>query len=186
MLNEINYFLVLRFGRFWESLYAALPNFREENSTLRYTIILSKIANSLFLLADHILWLGRADLCTISTEKWSRISNKYWLYSITMNVVRDFYELFNIIKNHKDLILPKSGINSLNDIVAVMTRTGMILKNNQEILIDTIKNGCDFFIPLTSLGHIKLSPGTVGMLGTISSIAGLLVVLDPKKKLVPS
>ncbi|KAG5888808.1 hypothetical protein JTB14_032721 [Gonioctena quinquepunctata] len=135
---------LLRFGRFAESLYAALPLFQQEELPIRYTVIFSKIANSLFLLADHFLWLGRADICTVDTEKWSRISNKYWLYSITMNLV------------------------------------------NQSVVIDTIKNGCDFFIPLTALGHVKLSPGTVGVLGTISSIAGLLVLLEPSRKLIPS
>ncbi|XP_018567099.1 peroxisomal membrane protein 11A [Anoplophora glabripennis] len=177
---------LLRFGRFVESLYAVLPLFQEENASVKYPVILSKIANALFLLADHILWLGRTDLCTINTEKWSRISNKYWLYSITMSLVRDFYEISQIIKCQKHTVTPDSGINNFNDITKVLTRVISVVQSNQNVVIDTVKNGCDLFIPLTALGHAKLSPGTIGLLGAVSSIAGLLVLLDPQKKLTPS
>ncbi|KAJ8962902.1 hypothetical protein NQ318_001313 [Aromia moschata] len=177
---------LLRFGRFAESLYAALPIFQQDDATVRYSLILSKIANSLFLLADHILWLGRADLCAIDTEKWANMSNKYWLYSITMNLVRDFYEISQIIKVQRGSVVPKNGIHNLNDVFRFLTSISFIMKANQDIVIDTVKNSCDFFIPLTALGYVKLSSGTIGLLGVVSSIAGLLVVLDPQKKLFPS
>lgn len=177
---------MLRFGRFAESLYATLPLFEEENATIRYTVTLSKIANSLFLFADHILWLGRADVCSIDTEKWSRTCNKYWLYSITMNLVRDFYELSRIVQYQKHSVVPDNGVNNFNDVIKALTRVISIIQSNQNVVIDTVKNGCDFFIPLNALGYTKLSPGTIGLLGAISSIAGLLVLLDPQKKLSPS
>ncbi|XP_050499040.1 peroxisomal membrane protein 11B [Diabrotica virgifera virgifera] len=175
---------LLRFGRFAESIYTTLPFFEQDEATIRYTVILSKIANSLFLLADHILWLGRADVCTVDTERWSRLSNKYWLYSITMNLVRDFYEISNILKSNKDSILQNKF--SSKEMLHILLRSFYILSNHQDVMIDTIKNGCDFFIPFTSLGHTKLSPGIIGLLGAVSSIAGLLVLLQPSKKLIPS
>nr|XP_023022440.1 peroxisomal membrane protein 11B [Leptinotarsa decemlineata] len=176
---------LLRFGRFAEGLYTALPLFQQEDIPTRYTIILSKIANSLFLLADHFLWLGRADICAVDTEKWSRISNKYWLYSITMNLMRDFYEISLIVKSEKSNIIPKNGLRNFADIMKALSKLSLAVQMNQNVVIDTVKNGCDFFIPLTALGHVKLSPGTVGFLGAISSIAGLLVLLEPSKKLTP-
>ncbi|KAJ8916361.1 hypothetical protein NQ315_005058 [Exocentrus adspersus] len=178
--------IILRFGRFAEGLYTTLPLFHEENAAIRYSVILSKIANSLFLLADHILWLGRADFCSVDTEKWSRISNKYWLYSITMSLVRDFYEISQIIRCQKHDIMPTNGINNFNDVLKIINTVLDIARRNKNVVIDTVKNGCDFFIPLTALGHVKLSPGTIGVLGAISSIAGLLVLLDPHKKLSPA
>lgn len=177
---------LLRFGRFFEGLYATLPLFQHPDPALRYYVILSKICNSLFLLADHILWLGRADVCTIDTEKWSRMSNKYWLFSITMNLVRDFHEIMNILKLEKRNILPKNGIQSLKDLLDVILHGFAIIQQRDSVFIDTIKNGCDFFIPLTALGYVKMSPGTIGFLGVISSLAGLMVLIDPKNKLSPS
>ncbi|RZC42706.1 peroxisomal membrane protein 11B [Asbolus verrucosus] len=177
---------LLRFGKCFDVLYSTLPLFDHPDATVRHSLILSKIALSLFLIGDHLLWLGRADVCTINTQKWSRISNKYWLYSITMNLVRDFYEISCIIKSQKQSIIPSSGIQNFNDLYKILIRTVMVLQSNRTVMIDTVKNGCDFFIPLTALGHVNMSPGTVGWLGVISSIAGLLVLIEPKVKLSPA
>lgn len=179
-------FLVLRLGRCIDTLYSVLPLFHYPDTTVRITVILSKISNALFLLTDHILWLGRADLCNVNTEKWSRISNKYWLYSITLNLVRDFYEVMNILKSQKCRILPSDGFRSFNDVITTGLRTASILQRHRSIMIDTIKNSCDFFIPLTALGHVNLSPSSVGLLGVISSLAGLMVLIEPLAKLTPA
>ncbi|CAH0551314.1 unnamed protein product [Brassicogethes aeneus] len=177
---------LLRFGRSIDSIYATLPLLHHDNSTVRYTLVLSKICNSLFLLADHVLWLGRADLVNIKIEKWSNMSNKYWLFSITMNLVRDFHEISLIINNSKCLILPKGGVQNIGDIFSAVVKSLTILSGNKSVCIDTIKNGCDIFIPLVALGHVKFSPGTIGLLGAISSIAGLMVLLEPRNKLSPA
>lgn len=175
---------LLRFGRCIDTLYSTLPVFHHHDQTIRITVILSKICNALFLLADHILWLGRSDLCSVQTERWTKMSNKYWLFSITMNLVRDFYEISQILKDEKRTILPRR-IKSTADYVQIGQNVMLCLLRNKHILADTIKNGCDFFIPMTALGHFKLSPGTIGLLGVVSSIAGMLVLIDPKFKLTP-
>ncbi|XP_044263448.1 peroxisomal membrane protein 11B [Tribolium madens] len=177
---------LLRFGKCLDVVYSTVALFDHGDPTVRHTVILSRIANSLFLLADHLLWLGRADLCNIDTQKWSRISNKYWLYSITMNLVRDFYEISSIIRAQKQTIVPQCGVQNFNDLCAIFLRTVTVLQSNRGVIIDTVKNACDFFIPLTALGHTKLSPGAVGCLGVVSSLAGILVLLDPKIKLSPA
>nr|CAH7722395.1 unnamed protein product [Callosobruchus chinensis] len=184
-LKNIEYQLILRFGRFVESLYGTLPLFHEEESVLRYTIILSKIANSLFLLADHLLLLGRADFYPTDTQKWSRLSNKYWLYSITMNLIRDFYEISQTLRSEKKIIMPGNGLRNFDDFKKVLLKSFIVLNSRRDILIDTLKNCCDFFIPYSALGHANLSPGSVGLLGTISSLMGLLVLINPRNKLIP-
>lgn len=184
--NNICLFSVLRFGRCFDTLYATLPLFQHHDPTIRSVLILSRISQALFLLTDHFLWLGRADVCTVNTDRWSRLSNKYWLYSITLNLVRDFFEIAKIFKSQKRSILPHDGCKNMSDVVETTLRIFNILQHNRAIMIDTVKNGCDFFIPLTALGHVKLSPGTVGWLGVISSLAGLLVLVEPSVKVTPS
>lgn len=97
-----------------------------------------------------------------------------------MNLVRDMYEISLILKSNK------VRMHGLGDVVTAIPKSVMLVQNHSSVMIDTIKNGCDFFIPLAALGYVKLSPGTVGFLGTISSIAGLLVLIEPKNKLSPS
>lgn len=166
-------------------LYSTLPLFHQKDATIRHTLILSKIATSLFLLSDHLLWLGRADVCSVNLDKWGRISNKYWLFSISMNLIRDFYEISCILRTQNHILVPSGNITSFNDLYKALNRLVLVVQNNPGVFVDTLKNSCDFFIPLTALGHVKLSAGTVGWLGVISSLAGLMVLIDPKKKLSP-
>lgn len=168
-------FLVLRFGRFIESLYATLPLLDDKKTSLHYILVFSKIANSLFLLADHVLWLGRADICSVNTEKWSQISNKYWLFSITMNLLKDFHDISQLPLKSK---LSSHEVKSVNRILNTLIQVAESTQRN-DVFIDTLRNSCDFFIPLTALGYVNLSPGTVGMLGTISSLLGLWVIVKP-------
>ena len=47
--------------------------------------------------------------------------------------------------------------------------------------MDTLKNLADFWLPMSALGHINLSPVLVGILGVISSITSALPLIDPIK-----
>ena len=62
-------------------------------------------------------------------------------------------------------------------------RFNNFVKAHKPILLDFVKNFCDLWIPLNSLGFIKLSPGTVGFLGTLSSLLAILQMLDPTCRL---
>lgn len=173
-------FSVLRLGKCIEVMYSVLPVVNHPDLTIRLTLSLSKISSALFLLCDHVLWLSRTGLCNVPTEKWSRLSSKYWLYSITMNLARDFYEIIQIIKRQN-----QTSCQTLRDACLSAGRTVTCLQARRDVLVDTIKNCCDFFIPLTALGYTKLSPSVTGALGVASSIAGLLAMLDKSCKLTP-
>lgn len=152
--------------------------------TIRVTLTLSKIANALFLLADHIIWIGRVGLLRVNIKKWSKIANKYWLMNIIMNLTRDIYEIIKIFENEgKDVLIrtPKFSSNLWRQYELLYH-----LKNHKNIVIDTIKNGCDMFIPLTALGFTKLTPGTIGILGMISSIVSIYTLIYPLYKLTPA
>ncbi|XP_072750526.1 peroxisomal membrane protein 11B [Anoplolepis gracilipes] len=163
---------LLRLGRCLDSLYSALKMMKYPDPTVKITLIMGKIANALYLLADHFIWVGRVGILKIDLEKWNRVANKYWLITIIMSLIRDIYEIVKILKHEKNLfkqyqILP-------------------CLKDHREVAMDTVKNGCDLFIPLTALGIAKCTPGTIGLLGIISSFIGLCTIINPLYKLTPS
>lgn len=175
---------LLRFGRCVDTLYTVAQSWQNPNLSLRFSVTLSKICHAIFLFADHVLWLGRSDLHTINTDKWSNICNRYWLFSIIMNLVRDFYEILVILKTNRSRILPKYGLKDFNDVFSCSANAAICIQGYQNVVVDTVKNCCDVFIPLTALGHAKLSPGTIGLLGVISSIAGIISLVQPAAKLV--
>ena len=52
---------------------------------------LGRIANAMYLLGDHIVWLHRNNLVQMKDIKgWERFSNKSWLYSIILNLITDY------------------------------------------------------------------------------------------------
>jgi len=176
-------------------LYGAFSSIHYQDVTVRITCTLSKIANALFLLADHILWIGRTGLINVDSEKWSRVSNKYWLYSIVMNLVRDVYEILRILEQEGRRLgfPPGEGVRrtSLVDgftgkTVSLSLQAVTFVQEHKDVVIDTVKNSCDLMIPLTALGYVRLSPGTVGLLGVVSSVAAIISLVDPLARLTPA
>ncbi|GAB1861926.1 Peroxisomal membrane protein 11B [Camponotus japonicus] len=163
---------LLRLGRCIDSLYLALKMMKYPDPTVKITLIMAKIANALYLLADHFIWVGRVGILRVNLEKWNKIANKYWLITIIMNLIRDIYEIAKIFKHEKSIFKQYQIVSCL--------------KSHKKVVMDTVKNGCDLFIPLTALGITKCTPGTVGLLGVISSFIGLCTIINPLYKLTPS
>ncbi|XP_063225311.1 peroxisomal membrane protein 11B [Bacillus rossius redtenbacheri] len=175
---------LLRLGRFLDTLYSALVSVHYEDLVVRATCTLSKIAHALFLLADNMLWVGRTGLVSVDSERWNKVANKYWLASVAMNLARDLYEVLRLLERGS------RGPPAPAWYSAGPPRKGLPLatlaREHKDVLVDTVKNGCDLMIPLTALGYARLSPGAVGVLGVVSSLAAIVGLVDPEARLEPS
>uniref|UniRef100_A0A2A4JJ35 Peroxisomal membrane protein 11B n=1 Tax=Heliothis virescens TaxID=7102 RepID=A0A2A4JJ35_HELVI len=181
---------ILRLGRCIDICYTALNSMHIEDPILRVTLTISKLAHALFLYSDHIVWLTKSGFLKTDSEKWNRTANKFWLLSIIANLARDFYEIVHLMDLHKSTFLKPSEL--LNTAIRNHNWNGsvknmyILMACHKDVFIDTLKNSCDIFIPLTALGFTKLSPSTVGVLGAVSSLAALVTVVKPITKLVPA
>ncbi|XP_055917599.1 peroxisomal membrane protein 11B-like [Eupeodes corollae] len=185
---------LLRFGKCLDLFYASLKTFHYPDAAIRVTLTLSKLSQALYLIADHLMWLSRTGLFkSINARKWSQTANKYWLLSITMNLCRDVYEILRLVDLHR--AARKSGvantrlsacIRSPRDFQRLALQSYGVLYGHRDVVVDTVKNVCDFFIPFAALGYANLSPRTIGLLGTISSMAGIMVMAEPSTQLLPS
>lgn len=182
------FFSVLRFGKCVDSLYSVASTFHNPDLFIRVTLTLSKVTNSLFLFADHLIWLARSGfLKNIDSNKWTELSNRYWLLTILLNLARDLYEIQRILFNEKDFIFGNTvGKKNVNNYLYILCKAFSVFKVRKDVVIDTVKNFCDLWIPLTALGRVQLHPRTVGLLGAVSSLAGLIALSQPSAKLVPS
>ena len=186
-------FSVLRFGKSFEVFYGTLKSIHYSDAWLAFTITVTKICQATFLLTDHIIWLSRSGLMkNIDTQKWSFRSNRFWLVSLIMSLVRDIYEINRVIASFTSYKSLSSCITSsfisircAKDVTACASSVAEFLVTYKHLTIDTIKNICDLFIPLNGLGYIKMQPRMIGLLGVISSLMGLIVILDPSCKLIP-
>lgn len=149
-----------------------------EDKLVSFNCAISKISYSMFLLCDHMIWFGRSGLADVDTVRWNRVASKYWLLTVTMNLIRDYFEVRRLLKESKILIKCK-----YNDPKMVVKKLLEFSETHKDVVLDTIKNSCDIFLPLVALNYVNLSPSTVGLLGVVSSVVGIYTVVDPFAKL---
>lgn len=177
-------------GRCIDILYMALNTMNIEDPVLRISLTVSKLTHALYLYADHVVWLTKSGFLKTDSVNWNKTANRFWLLSIIANLARDFYEILHILELNRS-VLPKpsellGGSIGKFDLQSSMKHMYAIVNCHKDVFIDTLKNSCDLFIPLTALGFTKLSPSVVGALGAASSIAALVTLFHPITKLIPA
>ena len=163
---------VFRLGKSVDNFRGALQTIHLNNPLLRLLITLTKLNRGLYLLFDHLIWAGRMRLATIDLRYWNRLANRFWLLAIILALLRDLYELVVAIQMERKRLKQyssSSGTPPSGKQVVVN-----VMRNNPGLVVDIVKNGSDFCIPASRLDLIYLPSGVVGLLGVISSVAGLL------------
>jgi len=220
---------LLRFGRFFDTLHSALPVMSSvSDQVIRITSAISRISSSCFMAIDHLVCLQKLGILSpraFDGPSWDKTSTRFWLYSIIMGLVRDFYEISKLYKEASRMKKRKimghshaqrrpqeasesgessniasNGGGSCKGLLCVPVPLQPALLNciktsrlliscvysHADISIDLLKNLTDLFIPLSILGHIKLSPGTIGLLGVVSTVASAIPQINPMTKMVPA
>ncbi|XP_055687019.1 peroxisomal membrane protein 11B [Lutzomyia longipalpis] len=174
----------LRLGKCVDVFYSSLASLHYEDAVVRATVTLSKLASSMFLFCDHVIWFARTGFIKrIDVDKWNKLSNKYWLFSIVMNLLRDFYEIRRLLQQQP---MKKLSCGSPRDFLSMPMEALKCICAHKPIMLDTIRNLCDLLIPLNGLGFARLNPRTIGLLGFISSVVGLMALIEPTAKLSPA
>lgn len=188
-LRELEqYFLSCRrlvsFGRCTEQLYSALRSMQLSDPIVRITLSTSKFWLSFQMFADHVLWLNQMGILKdIDKESWVNRANKFWLYSVLANLLRDFYELTCVIQQRRS----RNQENLDSDLRNFTLGTPIKwVKNNPKLSCDLIKNTCDFWIPYAATNNIKLHSSAIALLGLISTTMGILQIYDRDYRLSPS
>lgn len=161
-----------------------------EDPFLRISLTTSKVAYASYLFADHTVWLTKSGFFKTDTDGWNNTANKFWLLSIIANLARDFYELYHVLElNRTTFLRPSALLNSSTtnfDLNESLKHLYVLLNCHKDVFLDTFKNSCDLFIPLTALGFTKLSPSAIGTLGALSSLVALVTIVKPITKLTPA
>lgn len=173
---------MFRLGRALDSWRSAQKSINLLDPVLQVTLTCMNINKAFFLLVDHYLWLARVGLVKTDNKKWDNTSSRFYLASLFFATARDIYALeVEIQKVKNDQNKKHDNFNFSHYLYNV----AVILKTKPDILVDLTKNLCDIFIPASRLGFVKVSDGTMGALGTISSLLAVLQIASPKYKLTP-
>lgn len=163
-----------------DSLRSALQTIHLASPVLRVLVTLARICRGLYLLIDHLLWASRMKLVTINDQYWSRLSNRFWLAAIFLSLMRDIYELLVALRHQRNRLNQYGSSSTPTSPRAVV---GGVLRTHPALVVDTVKNVTDFWIPASRLDLVYLPSGIVGLAGVVSSLAGLLGSHDQRWRL---
>ena len=190
---------MLRLAKSHDMVESALSSIHIKDPFLRYTLTLCYINQACYLVMDNLVWLhsvGAIDMKKKlkSINEWS---NKFWLYSSILYLARDLHDLLRLFekesrtkkieKYNESDVYSKIPINNMPLEKSTLEKVKTIIadKNNGPLILDSIKNTFDIFLPLSSLEFVNISPGTQGFCGLISSIISLIILWNPDYKISP-
>ncbi|KAB5517718.1 hypothetical protein PHYPO_G00170440 [Pangasianodon hypophthalmus] len=195
---------LMRLGNSAEALEAAKRAVHLSDCVLRLCITVSHLNRAMYFACDNLLWAGKTGLLPrLDQDKWSQRSFRYYLFALILNLTRDLYEIYGLMERERRSSSAKahlSGTAENGEIPSVMSSCTSVftarlqqqlrllttvLRSNPPLLLDTLKNLCDVFIPLDKLGLYPTGPGFVGACGLTSSVLSILTVLYPWLKLKP-
>ncbi|XP_017336601.1 peroxisomal membrane protein 11B isoform X2 [Ictalurus punctatus] len=195
---------LMRLGNSAEALEAAKRAIHLSDCVLRLCITVSHLNRAMYFACDNLLWAGKAGLLPrLDQNKWSQRSFRYYLFALILNLSRDLYEMYGLMERERRSTSAKahlsgavengefpSATSSCASVFAARLRRQLcllaaVLRSNPPLLLDTLKNLCDVFIPLDKLGLYATGPGFVGACGLTSSVLSILTVLYPWLKLKP-
>ena len=182
-MRKCLFFSVLRFGKSLDSLQSAVKAFYVDDYLHKLTLSLSKLNQTVYLLVDHWIWLGKSGLVKTDVKRWSRMAARFWFYMIAFQLLRDFYDILNAYQSEAHHAKRQNKDKRHITQSEIISR---ILVNHKPIVFDTIKNMSDVCLPMSTLGYINTTSGFQGLAGVISSLCGILVTWNPKFKLSPS
>ncbi len=178
--------LVLRFGKSMDMFQGALKSLMIDDGMIRFALTLSKLNQAFYLLVDHFIWLGKVGIIKTDTKRWAIISARFWLITIFFNLVRNVYDVLRIMKEEGRKKARAKKEMGTCDATGYRRTLCDCLSDNKPAVVDSVKNICDLFLPLSSLGYVNISAGLQGLMGVTSSIMGIATVWDPLLKLSPA
>jgi peroxin-11B len=147
----------------------------------------------MYLLVDHYVWATKIGLTDANPKQLSRIASRFWLVALVCNLMRNIYDILNIIQNNRrglrkgqqeSVSISRYSEEEYCSRATSRSALGAVLAN-KPVIIDTIKNAADLLLPLTNLGFVNTPVQVQGILGMISSVMGILSVWNANLKLKP-
>ncbi|XP_013395286.1 peroxisomal membrane protein 11 homolog [Lingula anatina] len=144
-----------------EFLQKAVDASKVTDNALVVTILGGMLGKALWLLIDHLLWLGKVNLVQVDMKKWSRRASWFWLVGQIFLVARDVRKLQLLMIRAKKI--QRHGEENRES-------TGTLRKDFHTARLEAAKDILDILIPLSSLEFISKGFGAGG--GLLSSFIG--------------
>ncbi|KAK7891346.1 hypothetical protein WMY93_023309 [Mugilogobius chulae] len=189
---------LFRLGNTLNAIDAAKRTMQITDPVLCLSLTAANLSRALYFICDNLLWLRNVGLIRdINKECWNLQASRCYLFSLTMNLIRDAYVIGQLMvqrardkdfKRKMDAHLSESPevaeavVPQLDALLFILLQ---IVKSHPAVALDTLKNMCDLFIPMDKLGIYQSNAGVVGFCGLMSSVIGIVTLVQPNLKIKP-
>lgn len=189
---------LFRLGNAVNSIEASKRTMRLSDRVLALCLTVANINRALYFICDNVLWARSVGLIRdLDKERWSRNSSRCYLLSLVMSLTRDVYVVVQLMtRRARDAHFRQKMEAHLSEspevAEAVVPHLDAFIfllfesfKSHPAVALDMLKNICDLFIPLNTLGIYQSNAGVVGLCGLMSSVIGIVTLVQPKLTLKP-
>jgi len=189
---------LFRLGNTVHSIEAAKRTVQLSDPVLCLCLTVANVNRALYFICDNVLWARNVGLIRdINKDSWSLNASRCYFISLVMNLTRDAYVISQLmVQRARDKRFQQKMDRHLSDspevaevmfppLDAFLFVLFESLKSHPAVALDTLKNICDLFIPLDRLGIYQSNAGVVGFCGLMSSLLGILTLMQPKLKIKP-
>lgn len=189
---------LFRLGNTLNSIDAAKRTVQIADPVLCLSLTAANLSRALYFVCDNLLWLRNVGLVRdLDKERWSLHASRCYLFSLIMSLIRDSYVIGQLmVQRARDKEFKKKMDTHLREspevaeavvpqLDALLFLLLQIFKSHPAVALDTLKNICDLFIPLDKLRIYQSNAGVVGFCGLISSLIGIMTLVQPNLKIKP-
>ncbi|XP_061898543.1 peroxisomal membrane protein 11A [Entelurus aequoreus] len=189
---------LLRLGNAVNAIEAAKRAVRLSDRVLCLCLTTANINRALYFICDNALWARNAGLVRgIDKERWSANASRCYLLSLITSLTRDVYVISQLMVHRaRDQHFRQKMDAHLNqspevvDVIVPQLDAFLFLllhslKSQPSVFLDTIKNICDLSLPLDKLGIYRSNAGVVAFCGLVSSLIGIVTLIQPKLRIKP-
>ncbi|XP_071777384.1 peroxisomal membrane protein 11A [Centroberyx gerrardi] len=189
---------LFRLGNTVNSIEAAKRTMQLSDPVLCLFLTVANINRALYFICDNVLWARSVGLINdINKDRWSLNASRYYFLSLVMGLTRDVYVISQLVVqrardkhfqqrlNRHLSVSPEVAEVVIPQLDAFLFLLFESLKTHPAVALDMLKNICDLFIPLDRLGIYQSNAGVVGFCGLISSLLGIVTLVQPNLKIKP-
>ncbi|XP_077567943.1 peroxisomal membrane protein 11A [Stigmatopora nigra] len=189
---------LFRLGNALNAIEAAKRSVRLPDRALCLCLTAANVNRALYFICDNALWAGTVGLLpNLDKERWSVCASRCYLLSLVAGLIRDVYVISRLMaqRTRDERFMRKMNAHLQDNpevaeviiphLDAFLFMLLHIFKSHPAVVIDTVKNICDLSIPLDKLRIYQSNAGVVAFCGLLSSLIGIITLVQPKLRMKP-
>lgn len=147
----------------------------EEDALVRWMSILNNVADQLYYPCEHIAWAADAELIKTKSDKWWVLSTGLWGISLILNILRSIRSIL-ILKRKAQTSQRSGSAESREETFSLEAALRRQIRGEVFSILSSLADlgNAIHWMPPGFLWAGRFPPWLVGLMGTTSSLIGLL------------